>query len=174
VARPAEYVQLLASNVMHDLGILAHTKERAPRLRDAQRFATARATELGYSAAIADRAARIAIDDWRATQRAKVLGWERDIVDAYIRGRTSIDTIGVRVVIQLAYRGKPPPGARETSTVLVNAQPGDSVGDIITRACEAWNRKQITVPHKFVSKARCVGVGRIAQVVSGGWSHAQI
>lgn len=168
------HLQSLASAVMHDLGELHYNKGRMPVLRDAQRAASARAAAIGLPPSDADMAARQAIRDWRATQRVKSFADSDAIERGYITGRSTINTIGVRVVINLKFGRRQPPGAKTTATVLVNVRPGTTVAQAVSAACDAWNARSLQTPHGFVSGSRCVGSGQIVQVIEGGWSHSQV
>lgn len=169
-----EHLQTLASGVMHDLGQYA-SKGKVPRMRDAQRFAAARAAEVGgISAAQVRDVASTAVRDWRATHRVSSLTAADPLSRAYLTGRGQIKAIGVRVVIELSLRRKRTTRFKKSATVLVNAQPGMTAKQVIAAAVAAWNARSIETPHGFESGSRATGHGEIVQLVEGGWSHSQV
>lgn len=170
----APYIQTLASAVAHDLGEMAHRTGRSPQARDAQRFAASRASELGLPSADATLAGNVAIRDWRATQRSHKLAEGQTLAQSYVQGRGTIQTIGVRVVLDVEYRGRTPPGMPRQVSVLVNAAAGETPADAINRALTAFNSRQLLLPRGPAYRNATARTGKIVQLVEGGWSHAQM
>jgi hypothetical protein len=165
--------ETLRGQVMHDLGEWAETHRSSPGLRESRRFAAARGNAVNASQQLIAFIASQSIRDWRATRRAKNAQANASFSSVYPRGVGSQDIVGVRVILTVQYPRGRPAGARDTVSVLINAQGSDTVEQIGLLAKAAWNNAMIQTPHGSDRLAQAVD-WNIVQVVEGGWGHAQI
>jgi hypothetical protein len=158
---------------MHDLGEFTHVSGFTATQRDAERFASQRLAAGGYPPDLYKQIARVAYTDWRASTRAKQMTGQQDISKAYTRGRAGIQTIGVRVTLDLRYDGAIPPSAKSSASVLMNVLPGTTIDEIKQEAMSAWSNNAVQTRYGKQSGGRAVDA-RIVQLVAGGFPQAQI
>ena len=170
------YALTLRGQVMHDLGVDFAGTGRTPTLAGARRYAAAHGATHGISPDVIEDVARQALRDWRATQLAHGLETARpeaEVREAYTSGRAGVQTVGVRVQLELHFDSPPAPGIRHTASVLVNVSGRTSIQAAVAAAIAAWNAEQVEVRHGHASGGRAVG-GSIVQLVEDGFPQAQI